>query len=40
MYQPLDEDFAIFASKGGAPTHPAWFHNLVANPGATIEVGT
>ena len=30
----------IFASKGGAPTHPDWFHNLRANPAATVEVGT
>ncbi|HLQ61981.1 MAG TPA: nitroreductase/quinone reductase family protein, partial [Candidatus Acidoferrales bacterium] len=26
------DDYVIVASKGGAPTHPAWFHNLVANP--------
>jgi len=30
----------IFASKAGAPTHPAWYHNLLANPDATVEVGT
>jgi deazaflavin-dependent oxidoreductase (nitroreductase family) len=29
----------IIASKGGAPTHPGWFHNLVANPIVTVEVG-
>jgi deazaflavin-dependent oxidoreductase (nitroreductase family) len=29
----------IIASKGGAPTNPAWFHNLVANPTVTVEVG-
>ena len=28
-----------FASKAGAPTNPDWYHNLVANPRATIEVG-
>lgn len=27
----------IAASKGGAPEHPAWFHNLVAHPDATLE---
>ena len=32
--------FAIFGSKGGAPTNPDWFHNLVANPRASVEVGT
>jgi deazaflavin-dependent oxidoreductase (nitroreductase family) len=31
---------AVFASKGGAPTNPDWYHNLVANPEVTIEVGT
>jgi deazaflavin-dependent oxidoreductase (nitroreductase family) len=28
----------VVASKGGAPTNPAWFHNLVANPIVTVEV--
>jgi len=27
----------IAASKGGAPTHPAWFHNLAANPDTVVE---
>jgi deazaflavin-dependent oxidoreductase (nitroreductase family) len=39
-YQKVGDAFAIFASKAGAPTNPAWYHNLVANPKATIEVGT
>jgi len=40
-YQRLSPDaVAIFASKGGAPAHPLWFHNLVANPDATVEIGT
>jgi deazaflavin-dependent oxidoreductase (nitroreductase family) len=39
-YQRLDDGWAIFASKGGAPTNPDWYHNLVANPSARIEVGT
>jgi deazaflavin-dependent oxidoreductase (nitroreductase family) len=39
VYQDVDGNFAVFASKGGAPTHPAWYHNLVANPRVTIEVG-
>lgn len=29
----------VFASKAGAPTHPDWYHNLVANPTVTVEVG-
>lgn len=41
VYQPDDDDrLYVFASKGGAPTNPDWFHNLVANPETTIEVGT
>ena len=30
--------WVVVASKGGAPDHPAWFENLIANPEATIEV--
>lgn len=30
----------IFGSKGGSPEHPAWYHNLVANPEITVEFGT
>lgn len=30
----------VIASKGGADTHPDWYHNLVANPAVTVEVGT
>jgi deazaflavin-dependent oxidoreductase (nitroreductase family) len=33
------EDVLIFASKAGAPTHPDWYHNLVANPEVIVEVG-
>jgi deazaflavin-dependent oxidoreductase (nitroreductase family) len=38
MYLPDGERMLVFASKGGAPTNPAWFHNLVAHPDATVEV--
>ena len=31
--------YVLIASKGGAPTHPAWYHNLKASPQAKIEVG-
>ena len=34
------EQLAIIASKGGAPTNPGWYYNLVANPLVTVEVGT
>jgi deazaflavin-dependent oxidoreductase (nitroreductase family) len=30
----------VIASKGGAPTNPDWYHNLVANPDVTVEVAT
>jgi deazaflavin-dependent oxidoreductase (nitroreductase family) len=41
VYQPLDAGaMAVFASKAGAPTNPDWFHNLVAHPEVTVEVGT
>ena len=29
----------VVASKAGGPTHPAWFHNLRANPSVTVELG-
>jgi deazaflavin-dependent oxidoreductase (nitroreductase family) len=34
------DDFVVVASKGGNPRHPAWFHNLVANPDVTVQVGS
>lgn len=39
-YTKDGDRFVIVASKGGAPTHPAWYHNLIAHPEATVEVGT
>ena len=39
-YQTSGNRLVVFASKGGAPTNPDWFHNLKANPRATVEVGT
>lgn len=40
MYQDIGDGVAVFASKGGAPTNPAWYHNLLANPRASAEIGT
>jgi deazaflavin-dependent oxidoreductase (nitroreductase family) len=34
------ERLVVIASKGGAPTNPDWYYNLVANPLVTVEVGT
>jgi deazaflavin-dependent oxidoreductase (nitroreductase family) len=39
-YQSDNGRYVIFASKGGAPANPAWYHNLKAEPNVTIEVGT
>ena len=39
MYLADGDDHVVFASKAGAPTNPDWYHNLVANPRASIEVG-
>ena len=33
------DDLVLVASKGGHPKHPAWFHNLKANPDTTVRVG-
>jgi deazaflavin-dependent oxidoreductase (nitroreductase family) len=33
------ERYVLIASKGGSPTHPDWYRNLLANPGVTVEVG-
>ena len=34
------DDPVIVASKGGHPRHPGWYHNLMANPDTTIQVGS
>ena len=33
------ERYVVIASKGASPTNPDWYHNLVNNPNATVEVG-
>ncbi|WP_245765162.1 nitroreductase/quinone reductase family protein [Nonomuraea jiangxiensis] len=38
-YLPDGERLLIIASAGGAPRHPAWYHNLRANPLVTVEDG-
>ena len=38
-YLPDRDRLVVIASKGGAPTHPDWYHNLVAHPQVTVEVG-
>jgi deazaflavin-dependent oxidoreductase (nitroreductase family) len=39
LYIPDGENVVIVASKGGYPKHPAWFHNLMANPDTTAQIG-
>lgn len=39
-YSTDGDRLVILASKGGAPTNPDWYHNLVANPIVTVELGT
>ncbi len=40
VYTTDNGRLVVMASKGGAPTHPDWYHNLRANPDVTVEVGT
>ena len=40
VYLQDGERVVVFASMGGAPKNPAWYHNLLANPAVTVEVGT
>ena len=40
VYSMDGDDMVVIASKGGAPDHPNWYHNLVANPDVTVEIGT
>jgi deazaflavin-dependent oxidoreductase (nitroreductase family) len=39
MYLKDGDRLVVFASKAGAPTNPAWYHNLKAHPTATVEIG-
>ena len=39
VYTRDGERYVVIASKGGAPTSPDWYHNLVAHPEVTLEVG-
>lgn len=39
MAVPYENTYLAVASKGGAPKHPLWYHNLTAHPDVTVEVG-
>ncbi|GAA3036358.1 nitroreductase family deazaflavin-dependent oxidoreductase [Actinokineospora globicatena] len=40
VYLEIDGKTVIIGSKGGADTHPAWYHNIRKNPQVTVEIGT
>ncbi len=40
VYSTNGDRLVIVASKGGAPTNPDWYHNVLKNPIVTVEVGT
>ncbi|MBP2471404.1 deazaflavin-dependent oxidoreductase (nitroreductase family) [Crossiella equi] len=40
VYHRVGQELVVVASNGGAHQHPAWYHNLVANPAGTAEIGT
>jgi deazaflavin-dependent oxidoreductase (nitroreductase family) len=40
FYGEAGKGYVIVASKGGAPEHPAWYRNLLANPEVEVQVGT
>lgn len=39
IYGELNDNYVVIASQGGAPTHPNWYHNLLANPDVEVQVG-
>jgi deazaflavin-dependent oxidoreductase (nitroreductase family) len=40
LYVEDGTDVVVIASKGGFPKHPAWYHNLMANPDTTVQIGS
>ena len=40
VYSKDGDRYVIIASKGGAPNNPSWYHNLIAHPEVTVEIGT
>lgn len=39
MYHALDRGWAVFASAAGRDANPGWYHNVLAHPNTTIELG-
>jgi deazaflavin-dependent oxidoreductase (nitroreductase family) len=40
LYHEHGDAIVVAGTKGGQPTHPAWFHNLMANPNTTLQIGS
>src|SRR5437667_12863287 len=40
FYGETGNSYFVVASKGGAPQHPGWYRNILANPGVEVQVGT
>jgi deazaflavin-dependent oxidoreductase (nitroreductase family) len=40
FYGKAGDSYIVVASKGGAPQHPGWYRNLLANPEVEVQVGT
>jgi deazaflavin-dependent oxidoreductase (nitroreductase family) len=40
LYVEDGADLLVVASKGGFPKNPAWYHNLLANPNTTVQIGS
>jgi deazaflavin-dependent oxidoreductase (nitroreductase family) len=40
MYLTDGDRLVVYASNAGSRNHPAWYHNLVADPNVTVEVGS
>lgn len=38
IFKQVGDRYAIIASKGGAPTHPAWYLNILADPNVTLQI--
>ncbi|MCW5748464.1 MAG: nitroreductase family deazaflavin-dependent oxidoreductase [Alphaproteobacteria bacterium] len=40
FYGRAGDSYFVIASKGGAPQHPGWYRNILANPEVEVQVGT
>jgi deazaflavin-dependent oxidoreductase (nitroreductase family) len=40
FYGKIGDSYLVIASKGGAPKHPSWYLNILANPDGEVQVGT